>query len=213
MLLRIAVVAVAALSLSSGFVFAEEAAHQLQLLDRGEVLIDDQFTKEKLKGRRMVRGDWQLNDGVASCLQDEELYIKYKNHGPIIRYAQDLNDAIIEFDMKANKETTNVVFTLNGKEGHIYRVLLRHENMVVVSFDENHKSQRKAFEKKGFPADAWIPVTIEVAGDKSVLQVGDFEPIAAEDAAIAQPKSEVTLGFAHGKFEVRNIRVTAGEPR
>jgi hypothetical protein len=85
----------------------------------------DDFADAKLEGRLAERGEWKFASGIASCVADPELYEQFKNHGPILKWPREFNDATIEFEMKPT-DCQRVVFTLNG-EGHIFRVTLANE--------------------------------------------------------------------------------------
>src|SRR5690349_7334895 len=85
----------------------------------------DDFSQAKLDGRSAVRGDWRIGDGMARCTQDDELYAKNKNHGPVVWYKlpfQDapFQDATVKFSFKPEGCKT-FVFTINGDHGHVFR--------------------------------------------------------------------------------------------
>lgn len=90
----------------------------------GEGYVDD-FRSAKREGRPAERGEWEIRDGIANCVADPELYKMFKNHGPILKWPREFNDAKIEFEMKA-EDCQRVVFTLNG-DGHVFRVTLADE--------------------------------------------------------------------------------------
>ena len=43
----------------------------------------DDFTQPKLEQRRAARGGWKFADSIARCTQNDALYKKNKDHGPI----------------------------------------------------------------------------------------------------------------------------------
>ena len=97
------------------------------LVAAGETSVQDAFTQDSHPQRVAVRGDWQFNDGVASCVADPDLYKKFKNHGPIIRYpiayrGADGQRLLVEFEVKA-RDVSRLVITLNG-DGHVYRIIM-----------------------------------------------------------------------------------------
>ena len=78
----------------------------------GEKDFVDSFTAgAKVPERRAMRGDWQIADGVATCAQDDALYKKFKNHGPIIFYDLPTTDSTISYAFKP-QGCKSVVFTL-----------------------------------------------------------------------------------------------------
>ena len=44
----------------------------------------DDFSNLELSQRRALRGAWHFRDGTASCTQDDALFKKHKDHGPIL---------------------------------------------------------------------------------------------------------------------------------
>ena len=88
-----------------------------------EPVFTDPFTADaKVPERRAVRGDWQIAEGIAKCTQDDALYEKYKNHGPIIFYDVPTTDATIRYAFRP-AGCQAVVFTLNADKGHVFRVV------------------------------------------------------------------------------------------
>jgi hypothetical protein len=79
------------------------------------------FTSEKHDCRRATRGPWIVENGVASCKQDDALYKKYKDHGPVAWFDIDFTDATIQFAMKPDADVKSFLFTINGDNGHVFR--------------------------------------------------------------------------------------------
>ncbi|MFN9917994.1 MAG: hypothetical protein ACK53L_35735, partial [Pirellulaceae bacterium] len=86
----------------------------------------DDFSNPNLSQRRALRGAWQFQDGIASCTQDDALFKKYKDHGPIIFYDLKHRDATVRFLFQAEAVKT-VVFTMNCDAGHIFRFVLANQ--------------------------------------------------------------------------------------
>ncbi|MCB1064919.1 MAG: hypothetical protein KDN20_18625, partial [Verrucomicrobiae bacterium] len=88
---------------------------------RAELPFSDPFTADaKVPERRALRAEWQIADGVAKCTQDDALYKKFKDHGPIIFYDLPTTDATVRYAMKP-QGCKSAVFTLNSDEGHVFR--------------------------------------------------------------------------------------------
>lgn len=66
--------------------------------DSNELLRDDYSTPQH-PTRKPQRGDWKIDDSVAFVKQDDQLYKKYQNHGPIMVYEIPHSDvsAVVEF--------------------------------------------------------------------------------------------------------------------
>ncbi|MCM8530462.1 MAG: hypothetical protein NE330_04810, partial [Lentisphaeraceae bacterium] len=51
-----------------------------------EVIIDDDYSSERLTSRKVARGNWSFKGNSISCSFDKDLYKKYNNHGPMVKY-------------------------------------------------------------------------------------------------------------------------------
>ena len=198
------------------------------LLISTPILADDEFVDDfrspKLEGRLAERGEWQFQNGIASCVADPDLYKKFKNHGPILKWPRKFNDATIEFEMKA-KDCQRVVFTLNG-DGHIFRATLADERpdapagqsrvptrliaWATKSSKQNKGDTIKPKQMPDLPAvnEQWVRVRLKVEGKHATLSIGEFQT-EINHAAIARDKNMVMLTFAHGELSVRNFRMTS----
>lgn len=182
----------------------------------------DEFCTAKLEGRLAERGEWKFENGVANCVADPVLYNKYKNHGPILKWPREFNDATIRFEMKVT-DCQRVVFTLNG-DGHIFRVTLADERPEapagtskvptrVIAWATKSSKQNKGdtIKPKSMPDlpavnGKWVRVRLEVKGEQAILTIGDFQSEITH-AALARDKNMVMLTFAHGELAVRNFRM------
>lgn len=77
-------------------------------LRAGEPLFIDPFTATNpVPERRALRGDWQIENGVAQVTQDDALYKKHKDHGPILFYDFPATRATYHYAVKDVKVTTD----------------------------------------------------------------------------------------------------------
>ena len=191
----------------------------------GEEFVDD-FRGAELEGRLAERGEWQFQNGIATCIADPNLYKKFKNHGPILKWPREFSDGTIEFEMKA-ADCQRVVFTLNG-DGHIFRVTLADERpdapagmskvpTRVIAWATKSSKQNKGdtIKPKHMPDlpkvnRRWVRVQLMVKGNKATLTIGDFRTEIVHPA-LARDKNMVMLTFAHGTLSVRNVRITSGD--
>ena len=188
-----------------------------------EDFVDD-FRSAKREGRLAERGAWQFRDGIASCVADPDLYKQFKNHGPILKWPREFNDAKIEFEMKA-EDCQRVVFTLNG-DGHVFRVTLADERpdapagkskvpTRIIAWATKSSKQNKGDTIKpqympDLPAvnEKWVPVQLTVKGNRAMLTIGDFQT-EINHTALERDKNMVMLTFAHGELSVRNFRMNS----
>lgn len=188
-----------------------------------EEFVDD-FRGAELEGRQAERGQWQFQDGIASCVADPDLYKKFKNHGPILKWPRQFRDATIEFEMKA-ENCQRVVFTLNG-DGHVFRVTLADERpdapagkskvptrMIAWATKSSKQNKGDSIKPKQMPDlpainGKWVRMQLTVKGKRATLNIGDFHT-EIDHAALAREKNMVMLTFAHGELSVRNLRITS----
>ncbi len=197
-----------------------------------EDFVDD-FSRPNLEGRLAERGDWKFENHQARAVADPELYRQFKNHGPILKWPREFNDARIRFEMKA-VDCQRVVFTLNG-DGHVFRVALADETVdskagpsrvptriIAWATTSSKENLGDTIEVEGLPDvpainGRWVPVTLSIKGDRGELSIGDFKT-TIQHPALARDKNLVMLTFAHGELAVRDFRMTssrtpsAGEP-
>lgn len=184
--------------------------------------VEDSFSEAKLNDRALLRGDWKIENNIAFCKADPELYKKYNNHGPIIRYGKEFKDISVEFEMKA-VDCQRVVFTLNG-EGHVFRVCIMENStgkkyassrIIAWATQSSKENKGETVQPDGFPNIAdinskWVKVKLDVKGNSGTLSIGDFT-YKMEHDCLARDKKEVTLSFASGELSMRNFKMVSSE--
>jgi hypothetical protein len=200
---------IAILTSTAGTEGADKQAHDLDLGQAGKTLFQDDFSKQKHAGRRPTRGRWKFGNSSASCVQDDELYKKHKNHGPVMWFDLKFTDAAIEYDVKT-EGCRNFVFTVNGKDGHIHRFVTSAKQTSVRAWpkDNDHKSIASVTGKTSVAKlEEWTSVTVELKGGRSVIRIGENEKLTANHGNYAEAKNLIGLGFTFGKANFRNFRV------
>lgn len=178
----------------------------------GGTLVDDKFTSPTLPGRDLSpnRGVWKLADGIATCTQDDDLYTKNKNHGPVVWYNTAFTDATIRFAIRAEK-VKQFVFTLNNEKGHVFRYVMGPMPLSVRAWDtQGGTAKPDAFPVKNGPKLAegeWIQAELKFAGNECTLSVGDFTQSFTHPAN-AKNKTKMGLGFAFGTLQVKDVSIT-----
>ncbi len=193
------------LALSSTVLFAESPKS-------ADSLVNDDYTDTKLKIRKPLRGDWKIQHGTASVTQDDELYKKFKNHGPIMVYEVPHDDASAEVTFKPNG-CKSVVFTMDAKQGgHAFRVKLSTKapgtTLTYIKKPDAEKAT-PVFLDKTLPKLAegeWATLRVKVVGDKATVQLGETT-IDVKHAMIDQPKKIAKLGFSFGSLELKQFRL------
>lgn len=183
----------------------------------------DRFEAEATNTRLSERGDWKFADGIASCVSDPELYKKFSNHGPILKWPNQFKNATIECEIKA-EDCGRVVFTING-DGHIFRITLADERdeapagkskvpTRLIAWAEKSSKQNKGdtLIPSGMPDlpsinGRWIPLRFEIREEDGYITIGDFKTKISHPA-LQRAKNTVMLTFAHGKLSVKNFKMT-----
>jgi hypothetical protein len=179
-------------------------------LQAADLLLTDGFTSDKKMNRRALRGDWLISAGVAACVQDDTLYKKYKNHGPIIFYDLPYDDVSVRFAIKP-QQTKTVVFTANGADGHIFRAVWAKSGLTVRAFPPS--SQKKSISvgksPEAIPSEnEWLPIEIQLRGETAIIKSGN-KVLQAEHPSFQRPKLNLSVGFSFGSLAVKDLSVTA----
>lgn len=173
-------------------------------------LLRDDFLLPDFAGRRALRGEWKFAEGSATCTQDDALYQKNKDHGPILFYDLAYTDAVIHFAVKPDAANKMVVFTANGAEGHVFRLVFAQAGMGVRAFppeEKDHKSISLGNEKAvKLKTDGWTMVSVELRGTNATVKVGEFTK-TYEHASIARAKTNLSVGFSYGTVSVTELVV------
>lgn len=174
-------------------------------------LLKDDFSSAKHPQRRAMRGEWKFADGAATCTQDDALYKKNKDHGPILFYDLAYTDALIQFAVKPEEGNRTLVFTANGEDGHVFRVVFSGLGAAVRAFptdSKEHKSVALGLEKTvQLKVGEWTTVSVDLRGAKATLKVGGFSR-TYEHASLARAKSNLSVGFSFGTVGVKDVVVT-----
>jgi hypothetical protein len=177
--------------------------------------IKDSFADGSL--HEATRGKWTYAEKVASCTSDPELYKKFKNHGPIIRWSSEFVDGSTSFDFKPT-DCQRLVFTFNG-DGHIFRVILmdaqktgRKVTSRILAWAEKSSKTNKGttINPEGLPNlpaldKKWTKLSIVVNDGSADLTLGDFKT-TLKHPALKRAKNSITLSFASGKIDMRNFK-------
>jgi len=179
-------------------------------LQAAEPLLTDSFTSDKKMDRRALRGDWMISAGVAACVQDDTLYKKYKNHGPIIFYDLPYGDVLVRFAIKP-QQTKAVVFTANGADGHIFRAVWAESGLTVRAFPPTSEKKSISVGKspEAVPSEnEWLPIEIQLRGETALIKSGN-EVLQAEHPSFQRPKQNLSIGFSFGSLTIKDLSVTA----
>lgn len=187
---------------------AEKPSPQpLALVQPGRTLVADSFTEPEKTNRRLTRGNWTVKDGMATCAHDEELFKKYKDHGPAIWYDQEFSDGVIRFEFLPSPECQHFVFTVNGGDGHVFRFVMNETGTDIRAWDSDHKARQLSKAGPPLPKIVWTPVMVELVGGKACVHIGEKYQQTVEDPSYAAPKTVVGVSFHYGSVQLRNFEL------
>ncbi|MBX7122168.1 MAG: hypothetical protein K1X42_08555 [Opitutaceae bacterium] len=183
------------------------------LSGRAGVLVEDKFTALNREHRDLSpsRGIWNIADGMATCTQDDALYKKNQDHGPVIWYDVAFTDGTVRFAYKPQK-TKAFFFTLNNERGHVFRFVQNDAGLSVRGWPTPGPGAKPvSYLPPGTKTPAlrhgeWAQVELKFEGNRCVLSIGDFKQ-TLEHPAIAQTKNKLGLGFSFGALSVRDVLV------
>lgn len=176
-------------------------------------LVKDDFASADHPIRKATRGPWQIEQGVASCTQDDALYAQHKNHGPVIWYDATFTDAVIQFQVKPDPACKTFVFTLNGADGHVFRFVSSARGTGIRAFPPGAETKSIPLGKLG-PAlapDQWTPVTVTLNGTQVTVKIGDSFTETVAHESFVQTKTTLGLGFSFGTLSLKNVSITASK--
>lgn len=187
--------------------------------------IKDNFSQPDFEARVAERGQWKFENNIASCESDPELYKKYKNHGPIIKWPskEGFTDCTTEFEFQPN-QCQRIVFTFNG-DGHVFRISLldpsrspgkkKNAKSRVIGWKTKSSKENKgdSMMPDGLPTlddlnGKWVKLKIVVSGDEVDMTIGGFHKTFAHDS-LKRDKNVTTLSFAQGSMSLRNFRFSS----
>lgn len=186
-----------------------------RLAAAAQTLLQDDFKSDKHPSRSapVARGKWSFDSGVASCAQDDALFKKNKNHGPIMQYALPFSQGTIEFSYKP-QGVQNFVFTLNAETGHLFRYVHNKTGLAVRCWpkpghDQTPKVLTPAKGTKTPPLEEgkWIDAKLVFKDQQCTITLGDFTH-TYQDPAIGQKAAQMSLGFSYGSLAIKNVKIT-----
>jgi hypothetical protein len=184
-----------------------ESPQPLALVRPGRILIADDFQQLEKANRRLTRGHWTVKDGTAACAHDEQLFKKYKNHGPAVWFDQEFTDGVVRFEVLPSLECKHFVFTVNGSDGHVFRFVMNETGTDIRAWDSDHKARQLSKAGPPLPKGVWTPVMVELVGGKACVHIGDKYQVTVEDPSYAVRKTVVGVSFHYGSVRLRNFEL------
>lgn len=170
--------------------------------------IADDFRAAELSFRKLGRGDWKVAGGMTTCTQDDALYKKFKDHGPMITYSVPIVDANVKLSFRPDDKVKNVVFTINSNTGHVFRIVSSPlTSRAFVFVGDDHKNSPLATDLPKLIVNEWNRLEVDVRGKKLSIKYGEYVKSFESDALVGE-KANVTIGFAFGTLAVKDVAIS-----
>jgi len=185
-----------------------DTALKTRMTERGKNLLTDNLTTVG-SNWKAGKGKWEAAD---TGLRGSEL--KEDMHGAVIRQNVAFHNGVIQFSFRLDG-TKQISLSLNGAKGHVSRVIVRPNGLVVQKDDQDGKNgpdTGKVLQTVETPIKAgeWHTLLVELNG-KEILATLDGEQIAyGEHEAIDKPITNIGLTVAGESASFKNLTVNEG---
>lgn len=173
-----------------------------------EVIIDDDYSSEKLDSRQVARGDWKVKDNSISAPFDEALYKKYNDHGPMVRYSFDsTSDLTIEMEVMMSG-ISKLCFQVDNAEGHLLKAIVNGTGKGSVRGFKGKESEVLGKITGSVKENVWVPVKLSFSGNKLTFSINGSKPQVFEHPAFQKGKSKFVYKFVKGHLSARKLQVS-----
>ncbi|MBI3209141.1 MAG: hypothetical protein HYZ37_09615 [Candidatus Solibacter usitatus] len=168
-------------------------AAEVHPVRRGKLILEDDFNGMKLDAAwKIAKGKWSVTGGRVQGVE-----LADDKHNAVARRDLKFHDAVIETSFRLEKGAKMLAISLNGAGGHVCRVTIRPDAIIVQKDKMNAKATEPAaiLAKKNmkFDTDQWYKLTMEVRGKSLTARINDGEPIGGEHAGVDLDKTNIGL--------------------
>jgi hypothetical protein len=153
------------------------------------------------------KGTWTGSAGVLKGLE-----VAAERHAAVARHPVAYHDAVIEvrFRFDGGRQFS---LSLNRKDGHACRVIVRPAEVIVQRDKTNRKSAEPArvLARRALQIEsgAWHTLSLRVEGAKMTASIDSEAPLTGEDPGVDVDKVDVGLTVNGDSVSFRDLRVTA----
>jgi hypothetical protein len=153
-----------------------------------KVVVQEKFDTPNLpKGWAAAKGDFQVREGAIAGWEKKE-----DMHAAVLNLQKPFKNSIIRFSFKRDGATGfNISF--NTAKGHLFRVLINDDNVVInKDKDKNDKASKALVLDKAegkFPPGVWHTMQIEMVGDRVAVQADNGVKLEAKNAGLDVEKT------------------------
>ena len=176
------------LALASTLWADKDADLKTLICKASKVVLQEKFDTPNLpKGWSAAKGDFQVREGAIAGWEKKE-----DMHAAVLNFQKPFKNSIIRFSFKRDGATGfNVSF--NHAKGHLFRVLINDDNVVInKDKDKNDKASKALVLGKTegkFPPGVWHTMQIEMVGDRVAVQADNGVKLEAKHAGLEVEKT------------------------
>jgi len=190
----------------TGSLRADDAA---PLLNKpGKIISEPDFKQPLGKEWSMGKGKWDVVDGVLYVTDIPE-----EKHIPVLHLATGPVPVVLECEFRYN-EGKGFLVGFDGAARHCGRVVINPKKVTLCEDSTEVKGKTPSHVLAEMPedlkSDDWQKLRVEYAGEKLAIRLNGQE-LRAEHPYLGMPKVRWWFAAQQG-VEVRNVRVTEGEP-
>ncbi|MBI4902957.1 MAG: hypothetical protein HY820_04930 [Acidobacteria bacterium] len=171
-------------------------AAEITPAQRGKLLYEDDFSGTTLaEGWKVAKGKWQATGGAVLGVE-----LAADKHAAVIRRDLKMKDAVVESRLRMEPGAKMAAISINGAGGHLCRVTLRPDMVIVQKDKMNAKATEPAVVLAKMPMkvsnDKWYKITMEMRGNKLTARIDDGQPFGGEHSSINLEKTNIGLPVA-----------------
>lgn len=210
--IRLTFASVAGMLLLAAVARAEKGASlQPTHVKPGKTAVEEKFDGSALpKGWTANKGTWQPSDGLLVGWEKKE-----DMHAAVLTLAKPFKSAAIRFSFLRDG-ATGFNLSFNHPKGHLFRVLINDEGLVLNKDkdknDPNSKAQALAKADGKFPSGQWHTLLVEIQGDKVWVTADNGAKLEASHSGLAMDKTGYRFVTRGSKLFIDDLTIWAVEP-
>jgi hypothetical protein len=194
-----------------GYAAESSAPAPTRMVERGKLVVSDDFTAKPANPWKAGKGKWEVVDGA---LRGAEL--KADMHGATLRRDVSFTNAVFQYSFKFDgaRQTS---FSVNGTKGHLCRCVITPTGFSVQKDSTDHGATNKGelLERKAvaIKPGVWHTVVIELNGKEMLASIDGEQVAYGSHDMIEKPKGNVGLTVAGEGMSFKDFRMWEATPK
>jgi pantothenate kinase len=114
----------------------------------------------------------------------------------------------VKLSFRPDDKVKNVVFTINRKTGHVFRIVSSPSTTRAFVFvGDEHKNSLLATDLPKLVVNEWNRLEVDLRGKKLLIKFGEYVKTFESEALVGE-KANVTIGFAFGTLSVKDVAIS-----